>query len=474
MSAVRKLNIPKDQIVGIECKYANYQRAVDGSPDDLLLVKEVIHTKDGGQHHHIRFIENFQRPYYITKKPYQNHNDKKEHEDLDKLDRFTSTQSQLAMNIQRSLGWRFPNPKAQMREVCKSPYVYYADITTPTLIKQYYKDKWPNQVSRNRVAVLDTETDVVFGTDDTILVSVTMGDRKILGIVKWWADRIIDLPTTIPAKYREYLSDITLKTKDGPLQVNLAEQRGDKIQIIIKETPGDVIKHVMREVHLMMPDFVAIWNMNYDIPRMLKALDKAGIPHEDVFCDPAVPPKYRKVRYKEALAQRETNSKTISQHPSDLWHVLYCQAGFYVVDAMVLFKKIRVAKGNEPNYNLDSVLKRHLGIGKLKFKEADGLVKLKWHRFMQENYPAEYAIYNLFDCISIELLDEKTNDLGMTITSLAEISEYSVFPSLPKRLVDVIHFFFKDHGKIAGTAGADVETEFDQEIVDLTGWIWKS
>ena len=139
---------------------------------------------------------------------------------------------------------------------------------------------------------------------------------------------------------------------------------------------------------------------------------------------------------------------------------------------MCLFKKIRTAKGNEPDYNLDGVLGRHLGISKLKFKEADHLKRLKWHRFMQDNYPAEYVIYNIFDCISIELLDEKTNDLGLTISSLAEISGFDIFPSIPKRLVDVLHFFYEENGRIAGTAGSDVVTELDEDVISLQGWIF--
>ena len=463
--------VPKENIAGIECKYVTYQAATDGSPNDLLLIKEVIHTKDGDQIPNIRLVENFKRPFYITKKPYQNHQDKKEHEDLERVDKYLTTQVQMPEAIQRALGMRFPNPKARLKDVCKSPYVYFADITPPTIIKQMYKDKYPDAISRNRVAVLDTERDVVHGTDDTILVSATMGDKVVLGIVRWWADRIPDCINRINSKYKEYLSAITVKGPKGPITLNLAEDRCKNIEIIILDTPGLVIKKVMERVHQWMPDFLSIWNMNYDIPEILRMLKKDNIAPEDVFCDPRVPKQYRKVWYKEAKAQRETNSKTISQHPADLWHVLYCQAGFYVIDAMCLFKKIRTAKGNESSYSLDYILKKYLGVGKLKIAEADKYTKLKWHQVMQTDYPAEYAVYNIFDSMSMELLDEKTNDLGLTITSLAEISEYGIFPSMPKRLVDVLHYFFLDYKKVAGSVGADVVTELDSEVIELTGWI---
>lgn len=475
------VKISADDVLGVECKNISYQEATDRSFNDMLLIKEVIHTKDGGHFPRIRLVENFKRPFYITRENYRNHQDKKEYEELEKLQKFECTQVELSMKIQQALGRTYPDPKKQLRDVCQSPYVYYADMGPQALLKHRYKEKWPGLVSRSRVAVLDTERDVTFGTNETILTSVTMGKTRIVGVVKWWADRIPEFHETIHRKYAEYLSSVDLKKskknkvtgkyENVIVNTDLIKERGGDIEIHICDNPGLAIAAVMKRVHELQPDFLTIWNMDYDIPQILAALDKAGIPAEDVFCDPSVPQKYRKVRYKQAKAQRETNSKTISQHPADLWHVLYCMAGFYVVDAMCLFKKIRVAKGNEPDYNLDGVLHRHLGIGKLKFKEADHLKRLKWHVFMQKNYPAEYVIYNLFDCISIELLDEKTNDLGMTMSSLADISDYAIFPSLPKRLVDILHFFYEERGKIAGCVGSDITSELDDDVIDMTGWI---
>ena len=141
------------------------------------------------------------------------------------------------------------------------------------------------------------------------------------------SDRSLDI---LRKKYEEYLSSVTIKDgKDKTTgetkyrTINIAHDRAPNIEFIVKETPGQIIKAIVLKAHELRPDFLAIWNMNYDIPEMLKALKKDGIPPEDVFCDPCVPEQYRNVWYKEGKAQRETNSKKISQHPADLWHVLY-------------------------------------------------------------------------------------------------------------------------------------------------------
>lgn len=464
--------IPASQILGIECKHVGYQLATDGSNDDLLLVKQVVHTKDGQKIPRIEFIENFKRPVFITKKNHRNHTDKKEYEVSDKLDRYVTTQANMSVTIQRALGRSNPNPKQRLGEACQSPYVYFADLDSATIVKAAYKRKNPDLISKSAVAVLDIETDVVFGTGLPILVSVTMGRNKVIALADWYAAKIPNLEETLHAKFKEHLSSITLKGKKGLVEHNLIEERGGDLEIIVCPTMGQGIKKVFDRVHEWMPDFLAIWNINFDLPKIIKQLEKDNIPLADVFVDPNVPDKYRKVWYKDAKTIRETNSKTISQHPADLWHVLFALSGFYTIDAMVVFKKIRVADGNEPDYKLEGVLNRHLGIGKLGFDKVsvpEG--GLDWHIEMQTNWPAEYCIYNLFDCISVELLDEKTGDLASSVPILAGISSYAIFPSLPKRLVDNLHYFYLERGLIAGCVGADITSPLDNAVVELTGWI---
>lgn len=470
MSTVK---IPDSNVAAIECKYVAYQEALDGSKDDMMLVKEVVHTKDNRQVPRKRLIENFKRPVYITKPNRRNHQDKKEYEHIDNLDRYDCNQARLSETIQRGLGRRIPNPKLRLADICKDPYVYFADMASPTLYKAMYKRKYPDAVSRNRVAVLDIETDVVFGTGEPIMVAVTVGEKKIIAVADWWAKKVPDFQAKLEERFKYHLSSIDIPNKKGVKEKrDLIKERGGDLIIISDKNIALGFKEVMDQVHEWMPDFLAVWNLDFDLPKLMAICDKYGVSHEDVWCDPMVPPKYRNVWYKQAKSVRETNSKKISQHPADLWHVLFTMAGFYVIDAMAAFKKVRVAAGNEPDYKLDGVLGRHLGIGKLRVegvKAVEG--DIKWHVEMQKEKPVDYCVYNLFDCISVELLDEKTNDLGVVIPVLADISEYSIFPSLPKRLVDILSFFYIDRNLVPGTCGAAQEDIMDEGIVELSGWI---
>ena len=65
------------EIIGRECKHAVYSKATDGSNDDVVMVKEILHFSDGTREPNIELIENYKRPFYVTTEQYRNHKEKK-------------------------------------------------------------------------------------------------------------------------------------------------------------------------------------------------------------------------------------------------------------------------------------------------------------------------------------------------------------------------------------------------------------
>jgi hypothetical protein len=138
---------------------------------------------------------------------------------------------------------------------------------------------------------------------------------------------------------------------------------------------------------------------------------------------------------------------------------------------MCAYRHIRTGSPEEPSYSLDSILKKHNLGGKLTFKEADGFVKLEWHQFMQEMYPLEYIIYNVFDCISMEELDEITSDLSITLPLFSGCSDFENFKSQPRRLADTLHYYCLENKKVFGSTSDEMVTALDSKTLSLSGWI---
>lgn len=372
--------IPKDRIIGRECKHASYTESTLNDEDDLLTVKELVYVKqDDGSIitvPNLAFYKNFPRPFWITKEKFRNHKDKKEVEYVDLLKECTTNQRNLNKAIVKQLG--YGNPNQQLKVICRSPFVYGADITTPTLIKNKYKEKWPDLFTTNKVAVLDTETDMWKGNGKDIIVStVTMKDKVILTVLEDWIKDIPEPEKQIRKALHQHLG-------------KYIKERGIKFDIRIQKSAGEMAKTCIDKCHEWQPDFVVAWNMDFDINVLIRALEKEGYDLPEVFSDPRVPPEFRHFRYKQGpTTKMKADGSVENLPPSDRWNIVETPASYVWIDPMCVYRNIRRAAGKEPSYSLDYTLKKNLGedFGKLYFETGDSTASngsVEWHMQMQK------------------------------------------------------------------------------------------
>ena len=446
----------KVEVVGRECVLARYGVS-NKSQDDVLLVKEKVHYSDGTVTPKLVPYINYKRSFYIAKKGCRDYHQKKEWESIDRLEKYESTQANLANAIGNALGRK---SNKNLKYVCSSPYVYGADITSTSLIKHEYRQKWPDLNTGMTLAVLDYEADVLEGDAEVMISgSLTFKDKAILAVTKDFVSSFDEPEALIRKAFTEYLGQYE-------------KERNIKLEIVIVDTPALITTKLIDKAHEWQPDIIGIWNMPYDMNLMINTLKGAGIRPEDVFSDPKVPDEYRFFKWNEKTIKKDSaGGKSKNKHYAELWHTASHLAGFCFIDVMSLYCILRIAKGKKSSYKLDYILQEELGIEKLKFKEADGYVGLDWHRFMQRNYKIEYLIYNIFDCISVELLDEKTADVCKVLPTLVGISPISRFDSNPTKLANEFNFFCLDKGRVMGTTGINMVSDDDKKIMGMNDWI---
>ena len=454
---------------GFECKHIHYVTSSTDSNNDLLFVKGYVHLHDGRQIPQTFQRENFKRPFWVTRPLHRTHQDKKEWEDESKLMRFESTQAKLVTNAAKALGVSAPM-NGQLRRLARSPYLYGCDITPGALLKAHYMAKFPDLSSPNRVAVSDTETDILKnpgdpGFEEIIMQSITFKDRVFFAATAEFFQGmdLQKVPELIQAAARKYIGWVL-------------DERNITIEIAIVQNAGDVAAAVLQKAHEWQPDFLTFWNMEYDIGKMERALTDHGYDLNQVWSDPSVPKQYQSYRFKQGAKQKVTASgKTMPLHPAEQWHSVTSPASFFVIDSMCVYLRMRIAKGKQPSYALNAILGKELkGIQKLHLEELDAIEDGRiWHQEMQKNHKIEYCVYNIFDCISVELLDEKIKDLQMQISAQCEYSEYWKFPSQPRRTCDDLHFFVQtmEPKKICATTSDEMMTDLDLETVNPEGWI---
>lgn len=479
-------NLPKG-VAGYECKHAFYSAANDKSRDDVVLVKRNVHHEDGTIVPEVTYVENYEREFWVVNETHRTYDEKKAWEDEFKCRKYKCRQTQLTDAVVRALG-RTPSGWIQPSILFRSNYVYGADITTTALIKKAYMDRFEEFTTESTMGVMDIETDVVNGDGTEIIAAAyTFRDQIHLAYTTKFLGNIADHAAKLQEKYTYYIGEIaadlekilagdTLSKKRRQVleraAATLRERATVKIHTKLVGSPAQVTQYVFAAAHSTKPDFVAFWNINFDIPKMIASLEHAGVDPKHVFCEPSLPEKYKKFKYRPGQAiKQKAGGKSSSKHFTELWHVVDAPASFYLIDAMCVFKQVRVTEGMRNSYSLDNILKDELDLGKLKFKEAEGMSGLEWHEYMQTHYKLEYLIYNIFDCMSIEILDDKTKDIALTVPTLCQHSDYAKFPSTPRRLCDDMHFYLRDRKKVISTTSDSMEEKLDKHVVGSDNWI---
>lgn len=425
----------QDKVVKKEIRFSWHIPKTDGGREDYHYVREDVTYESGKIEPKTYLVANFKRPIFVTTPTYRNHKEKKEFEHKERLTMQMTTQSDLNMTTARLLGQ--PHLARQIDEVKSSPYVYGYDVTSTSLIKYTSLKKNDFVQSLYTVAAFDIETNP--NTDEILMASIVMGKKAYVSLLR---------------KFVKYIPDTQRRVKEMSDKL-LVNHKDLEITVALHDNEVDMLKDVFRVANEWQPVFLAIWNMDFDVTKILNCLKKHNINPIDVFCDQKIPRYTRVCRYKRGQSKKVTQSGAVKPiNPSLQWHTLICTSPFYVIDAMCTYRQLRMAKQEEPSYSLDSILQKELGTRKLRFEQAEEYSGVKWHLFMQEQYPIEYIVYNIYDCLGILELEEKNKDMSSVLPAFAGITDFQKFNSQIKKITDALFLFGLEKDMITGTVGS--------------------
>jgi len=470
----------KAEIAGYECRHVVYAKPPERGMPDMHVVKEIIHYKDGTTKPNLRFWKDFEREFGVTKEHERRHRDKKEWERVERLNIYKARQCDLVNKIRQVLKVKDPSlynvrtlaavrTKEEEKTIGVSgAYLYGADILSTAVLKRHYQDKFPHLNTPYVSAPLDIETDVINGTDDPIIIVCAYGKTVHTTILKDFVSGQVNPEERLRKLLMEKLGDVVTR-------------RQIEWKITWCDNAVELITRQFEWIHALKPDFVSCWNIDFDIQRILATLKKYGIDPADVLSDPSVPKPYRFCNYVQGTSQKVTASGVVkSLTPAERWHTLYVPASYYVMDAMCLYYQIRNQEQKEQSYGLDAILNKEIKRGKLKFEGITSVTEgtLEWHQEMQKYYPLEYIIYNFFDGVGMQELEDKIQDMALKLPMFSGCSDFSNFKSQPRRMVDDLHYYCLSHraedapeGLMIATTSNNMRDAIDAKTVDAEGWI---
>lgn len=472
------------KLVSKECKHATYTINRNFEKDqDALIVKEWLVFDNGDRLPTVSTKIDYQRPYWITKKPYRDHKEKIHFEELKRVDKFQCRQKDLQRNLYNHLGKGRPTDSIRM--LARQPYVYGCDYGAEDYYKQSVMDRWKDSFQPNTITVIDSETDMTKpGIFDPIMWSEVNDYEVIFYYNEEWAKGVPNYATKVREQYqqtlKEYMDQIRdfLKDKKGnyPDWIDTLEQL--PLRIVPGKDSLDITDKMVDNLHRTQPDIVTGWNVFFDVSAIHGVYDRNNIDPADRLSDPRIDKNLRNAFIRKGNAEFvNARGQTFKRSPFECWDEMVHTASFRFADSMQIYYLLRKAGGKESGgYSLDAVLNRQIGVGKVKLASDDIKVPSNtalWHTLMQRDKKVEYGVYNIFDSLALRAQEYKNNDLTTQLSMLAGAANYEKFSSQPYiNSVDMHFSAMRDNQKVICTTSDEMENEDDKEIIlDRGGWI---
>lgn len=413
---------------------------------------------------------NPKRIVYVTKPEFRNHKYKKETEELKRVDPYQVEDRMLVeelKNIFQIPHWK----RTKLRDICNSPYIYNADVSMEALVRMKYNKNKKHPITHFTFGALDIESSML-GCGQINVISYIHENTIFTAILDEFMYHVVD-----GKRKKAKLDDIYV-------QINsLLGQMPDKNHIVIKtkdkdgnekehlydfhlevlSTEKDVILWIFDKIHKNETDFVGIWNIDYDVPQLMKRLEYHGIDPTQVFSHPSVPKSLRYLRYHK--------DKKKTQHIADKWHWLHCTSMTQFVDMMLLYARIRKAKRKKSSYKLDAIAKDELGFGKLTFGEDDD-APMDHYKMQMNHFPA-YVVYNIQDVVLLSLMEQKNHDI-VGMWNLTGDSPLSDFSKQSVMLKNGYYKFALDNGRVFATTGSEMDGPFDHMLGKVGGAVLRA
>ena len=434
-------------------KFWTHSCHVDNGVDEAIVVKEKVAIPDGSGGYRfegrLNVIENPKRTFYIHQERYRNYKYKIEYVDKEQCDEYVCKNRDLEREVKNKLGI-YSNKRMLLRELCDSPYLYGADVNIEVLVKIRYMNgtKEANILPKYTFGSIDLEVSVL-GDGQIILASYCYDGVVYCAILDSFLYKVV------PNEFDEQGNPKRVKATLDDVKEVVQKEISDylerfhlKVEYKVCHSEMELIDWTLKKIHESKADFCGVWNMPYDIPKIIERIKANGKDPVDYMCHPDVPKKYRKVRYAPDYSPTD--------HFTDSWDWFNCPGHTQYIDSLRLYSRLRKVKGREPSYRLGFISMKEIKHGKL---DLDGT-----HYHNQLYNFLYYTAYNIVDAGNVWLMEQQNGD----VSNMTQLVGNSLLKDFSKQTVMLKNDFYQyciERGKISGTVGNHMGTPFD----DLMG-----
>jgi hypothetical protein len=434
---------------------------VNNGIEDAIVVKERVVSSDGSTEPKLKIYANPKRRFWLTKPKYRTHNDKKEYESKDKLDEYLVYEKDLAKEIYKELNGFYPyNSYVNLKQVNNSPYVYGADIPIEVLCKLKYIEQTPDDIVIDYVeGFLDIETCVLNDEGNIILITVSHENHIFTAI----DDNYLYKNRTKQENPVKANIDDVKEVVNETLSKEI-EEHDLKINYYIGKNELDLVEWIFERIHENKTDFIGIWNIDFDLPKIIDAIKKNKKKPENILAHPDVPDKFKKAEYVPQYTNPNSKKKT---HFTEKWNWFYSTGHTQFLDSMCLYSRLRKVNGFFDSYKLNDTLERELNLRKLSLGEEDSHYIMQKYRFL------DYIAYNIYDTLGLYFLEKQNKDI-YAMSILVGTSVFNQFAYQTIMGANELYDYAKSINAVMGSPGNKMVTEASKLITTNGGTVLRS
>lgn len=296
--------------------------------------------------------------------------------------------------------------------VYNNPNLYMADMDIEDYYKNVFMEKFGRDTFKNygqlKTGRLDIEVDQhgYFGPQST-----GQNPSCPINLITYYDKTENKLYALILANQpdNEIMKQIRINPSETYTYIKELSQMEYNIEFLWYDDEPSLLVGMWNLLHRLKPDFVGIWNMNFDIPYILNRMEKLGMNLEEICCHPDVPPEFRCVRYIEDHERDKRQFGKGNSHPSRLWDWVNISGYTQFYDQMALYSIIR-KRYILPSYKLDDISFSETGHRKLDYTSLGYDIRnLAWQDFKI------FLAYGCVDTIRLEQIERVTGDLEKQI-----------------------------------------------------------
>ena len=410
-------------------------------------------------------LQNPKRRIYITLPQYRNHKYKKETEEIHKTQMYSVEDRHLVPELKNILGIN-PYKRMNLQQICDSPYIYNADIGMEALVRIKYNETKKHPITHFTTGSFDIETSVL-GCGRINVITFIHENTIYTTALEDFMVKFNDKGKSLKATKKDIYENIEQHLGHMPdlnhIEISYKDKEGKDVkhlfnfELEIFEHELDLIKWIFSKIHKEETDFIGIWNIDYDIPKIQERLLYYKIRPEDIFSHPSVPRHLRLFYYKR--------DRKKTHHISDKWHWLQSTSMSQFLDSMLLYARIRKSKRKKSSYKLNAIATEELGFGKLKLDDTD--ISMDHPKMQSTRFP-EYVVYNIQDSLIMQLMEWKNRDM-IAMWNLTGDSHLSDFSKQSVMLKNSYYKFALQNGRVFATVGSNMSGPYDELLPKVGG-----